>query len=173
MTDRLDRLADRLEIEAALTRYHRGTDRGDAELVRSAFHDDAETLHGDVLHRGPEAIAAFGEERIQARFASCFHMLSNITIRFDGDRAEVESYYSVALTLRDDPASPQEQPRGQHGAGRYLDSFERRDGEWRIVRRKVLTEFMLPPQPQLALGESGGERSREDLSYRPVGWYDA
>lgn len=169
MTDRLARLADRLEIEDALVRYDRGTDRGDSELIRSAFHDDAEALHGDVVHRGPDAIADFCEERMRARFSSSLHQLGNITIRFDGDRAEVESYYTVALTLHGDPESPE----GLHGAGRYLDSFERRDGEWRIVRRKVLTEFMMPAQPHLVLAESGGERSREDLSYRPVGWYDA
>lgn len=168
MTDELDRLKDRLGIEGALIRYCRGADRGDLELVRSVFHEDAETLHGDVAHRGPDAIARYVEERMRARFASSLHQLSNVSIRFDGDRAEVESYYSVALTLHGDP----EHPEGQHGAGRYIDSFERRDGEWRIVRRQVTTEFMLPPQQHLTLGNpQANVRSRDDVSYRPVGWY--
>ncbi len=165
--DGVDRLADRLQIEELLVRYCRGADRGDMELIRSVFHDDAQTFHGDVVHVGPAAIAGYVEKRMTARFAAGFHQLGNITIRFDGELAEVESYYTVALTLHGDPQTPQ----GLHGAGRYLDSFERRDGEWRIVRRRVMTEFMMPAQPHLTLDEPGGFRSRDDLSYRPVGWY--
>jgi len=44
---RLLAAADKEEIRDALFRYCRGIDRGDAAMMRSAYHADAIEHHGD------------------------------------------------------------------------------------------------------------------------------
>ena len=56
-------------------------------------------------------------------------------------------------------------------AGRYVDRFERRDGEWRIARRTVVHDWsrQLPTAPEsLGLPLAGfaqGRRDRTDPVY--------
>ena len=45
--DKLQRLVDRAEIHDCMARYVRGVDRGDAELMRSAYFPDAYDDHVD------------------------------------------------------------------------------------------------------------------------------
>jgi len=64
--------------------------------------------------------------------------MSNILIRVDGDSARVETYWQVF-----------HREAGQDGAadydyiagGRYLDRFERRNGEWRILTRVLIRDW--------------------------------
>jgi hypothetical protein len=64
------------------------------------------------------------------------HVIGNILIKLDGLTAAVESYFygiqrgKVKGVVRDTVAS-----------GRYLDRFERRQGEWRIKERIVVTDW--------------------------------
>jgi hypothetical protein len=97
-------------------------------------------------------------------------MIGNILIRIDGDKAAVESYL-WAVSVIDGEAGP----RDVTTAGRYLDRFERRGGEWRIAERMVVHDWFRETAESgdwrvgpfgmtgLELGTSG----RDDKSY---GW---
>src|SRR5262249_13770337 len=74
--------------------------------------------------------------------------ITNITITIDGDAASCESYYSgFMLECHDDG-----EHRTMQMLGRYLDRLERRDGEWKISDRRVVTEMYryLPPDGDVA-----------------------
>ena len=45
----LAKLTDRQEILDCLTRYSRGLDRHDEQMIASAFHEDALDHHGDFV----------------------------------------------------------------------------------------------------------------------------
>jgi hypothetical protein len=45
----LQQLIDKLEIHEVLTRYCRGIDRCDAELLESVYHPDATDNHGQFV----------------------------------------------------------------------------------------------------------------------------
>jgi hypothetical protein len=64
------------------------------------------------------------------------HNICNVLIDLDGDIARCESYVIVMVRI------PQEGGAidWMH-AGRYVDRFERRNGEWRIAYRTVVYDL--------------------------------
>jgi hypothetical protein len=132
-----DALADWIEIHQALMRYCRGIDRGDAELIRSAYHDDGVDRH---FESEPVAAADFAAQAVAVvdgwkRITQ--HHVTNVLIEVDGDTAAVESYY---LGVQPTPREDGTEALSAIG-GRYLDRFERRDGRWAIVDRLVVIDW--------------------------------
>ena len=142
-TDRLQRLIDRAEIHDCMARYVRGVDRGDADLMRSAYYVDAYDDHVD--YKGDvEGFIQWLAGRM-APFVNSMHHIGNEFIEFAGpDVAFVETQYA-SRRLRQ-PTAEEAAKLGPHDMvmrqswGRYLDRFERRDGEWRIARRVVIVD---------------------------------
>jgi 3-phenylpropionate/cinnamic acid dioxygenase small subunit len=65
------------------------------------------------------------------------HVTTNLGIEIDeaGRTAVARSYFTVLQALPDLPLQP-------IVSGRYCDRFERRDGEWRFVERRVRTDLV-------------------------------
>jgi hypothetical protein len=124
-------LLDRQEIEDCLRRYARGVDRLDEELIRSAFHPDAVDNHVAVNGSVDDFLAWLLPRHRERR--GSLHHIGNVSIDLDGDVAHVEAYY-VATAVGPDPAVV------EVNSGRYVDHFERREGEWRIALRRVVPE---------------------------------
>ena len=127
-------MADREAIRDCLYRYSRGVDRCDEDILRSVYWEDAFDDHCLFAGQREELIAWVlpllrGMEATQ-------HVISNILIRLHGDHADVESYYQGIHCLQAD-GKPFHSVQG----GRYVDRFERRDGEWRIANRKVVVDW--------------------------------
>jgi SnoaL-like domain len=128
-----EEFADREAIRDCLFRYCRGVDRFDAELIRSAYWPGAMDYHtgfeGTVEHFIEWALPRL------AAMEQNVHMLGNILIRIDGDRASVESYFwSVSVLVG-------EQPQQVLLCGRYLDTMEKRGDDWRIAERIVVHDW--------------------------------
>jgi hypothetical protein len=133
----LTEIGARLEIEQALVRYCRGVDRGDAELIKSAFHPGAIDEHGPRVGTGDE-LAARLEHSAEHSEQPGLHIISNVYIEFDSETAaRVETYVLAYHPLRE--------PNGSETllvfAGRYLDRFELREGSWRIAHRRVISDW--------------------------------
>ncbi len=137
-------LLDRQEIHDVLVRYCRGIDRRDAELVISAFHDDATDNHSGTELPFRDAIRTLRGDRTphdagkvkttQSKWTS--HNLCNELIQVDGDVAHCESYL-IAYNRLEHEGQELDWILG----GRYVDRFERRDGSWRIARRTVVYDW--------------------------------
>lgn len=162
-------LADRHDIMDCLNRYGRGLDRRDADLLRSAFHPDATDHHGSRMEYHPAAETLIADwERRDADRTFSQHLILNTRIELDGDSAHAETYFQLVFGLR--PGTRSEESPLRVVGGRYADRFERRDGEWRIARRVVITEFSgaLEEAPLANLRE-WARRSTADPSYaRPL-----
>lgn len=132
-------LADEQAIRRVIMRYCRGVDRFDADLVRSCYHPDATDEHGSFKGGIEEFIAwAF---RLLARYESSMHLIANVLIDVDGDVALAESY-GVAYHRGPSDTDAEPDPKLNLTNGfRFIDRFERRDGEWRIATRVVTTEW--------------------------------
>lgn len=124
-------LLDRQAIVDCLNRYNRGVDRCDEELLLSAYHADATECHGAFT--GPPSEFARSIRPAQASWAGSQHHITNHIVEIDGDVANAETYFLV-VSRRDN-----EETVGFVG-GRYLDRFERRDGDWRIALRVVVID---------------------------------
>lgn len=161
----LDDLVAQQEIRDVLARYTRGIDRMDRELVLSCYHPGALDDHG-AFRGTAEEFADWVAEAL-AHFDSTMHFLGQQLVEVAGDRAHSETY-CVAYHRR----APRDAEQGHDlwMGLRYVDVFERRDGEWRIESRRcvfdwtrhdpIVREWELPPE---ALR---GSRDRNDVVYR-------
>jgi hypothetical protein len=149
----LQQLLDREAIRDCIYRYCRGIDRVDEAALRSAYWPDAIGRHG--AHQGSGT--AFVDWALEGRKAGgrAIHMIGNILIDLRGDVAAVESYFRTTLGGRDAQDKPQETLL----AGRYVDRFERRNGEWRVAARTVVYDWVRhTPLPADMVPEVFGSR---------------
>ena len=134
---RLKRIEDRQAIHDVIVRYCRGVDRNDPDLVLAAFHDDAIDNHFGVVLPFREAIGTLKAARSGAASppskTTSMHSIGNVLIELDGDIARCETYVKVVVRIPQDGGAID----WTH-AGRYVDRFERRNGEWRIAYRTVV-----------------------------------
>jgi hypothetical protein len=137
---RLKLIEDRQAIHDVIVRYCRGVDRSEPELVLAAFHDDAIDNHFGVALPFREAIgtmkSARGGVANQPSKTTCMHNICNVLIELDGDIARCESYLIAIVRIPQEGGAVD----WMH-AGRYLDRFERRNGEWRIAHRTVVYDL--------------------------------
>jgi ketosteroid isomerase-like protein len=168
VTKILSELADREAIRECLYRYSRGVDRLDADMVRSAYWPDAVDTHLSFKGNAEEFIAwAFP---IMSTMDQTMHMIGNVLMTVRGDTADVESYFYGYHRVN--------MPHGKAdviGSGRYIDKFEKRGDEWRIVERLVMTDWFreYPDSADWAQGMLGmaidiGGRKPEDPSYTRI-----
>jgi hypothetical protein len=152
-------LLDQQAIRDAIMRYCRGCDRLDEDLITSAYHPDATDERSGQLATG----AVIGSETVASltkMFRSTNHQIGTQLIEVRGDSAAAESYNAGSHVLHS----------GQRlqTLGRYVDKFERRDGEWKIIQRIVVTDEMelLPASESERMGPpSIGTRDKNDPSY--------
>jgi len=161
----LSRLVDERAIERVLHRYARSIDRADRDGIVSVFHPDAIDHHGG-MDGTPEELAAYTIDSVHSRYAASAHYLTNITVDVAGDLAFSEAYF-IGMHLRTDGAGHQVI---DWMGGRYLDRFERRDGEWRIAERTVVQDWDSEEQVQRVERWRGGvfrqgQRFPDDLVY--------
>lgn len=159
------RLRAHEEIRARVFGSCRALDRLDAALLRAQFHDDAEVDYG-VFYRGPIEGFAPVAMGFQGSMRDTQHLVGNISIALDGERASAESYVHAHHVL----VQGEERVQLMVGA-RYLDRFELRAGAWKIAYRTEVIDW----GRWLPIAESWFEDNREmpkgqrgsgDLSYR-------
>jgi ketosteroid isomerase-like protein len=164
-TQIMSELADREAIRECLCRYARGVDRLDADMVRSAYWPDAKDTHLAFKGNAEEFIAwAFP---IMRTMDQTMHMIGNVLITLHGTTADVESYFYGYHRVTIEGSK-----QDVIGAGRYLDRFEKRDDEWRVAERMVMTDWFRQYQDSAdwAAGLLGqrvdmGARYPDDPSY--------
>ena len=136
MSDPLQELLDRQAIADCVHRYARGVDRHDADLIASCYHPDAVDDHGSFVGSGRE-VAEWAIAAHQGIVSSQNHITTH-HVELDGHTAHGQTYFMVMTRG----------PTGivSHISGRYVDRFERRNGEWRIAERLCIVESIVENQ---------------------------
>lgn len=172
MTDLLDRLDAESQIQKVIALYSHALDRRRWGLLEHVFHDDAKYGFGDIAGSWRDFVVA--ARSIVDPLGPTQHLVSNVMIEVDGDTAHVESCLNGYHEI------PADYPPGLNTngifydrpgeryvsivGGRYIDRFERRDGEWRIAQRAGLYDWIqvldytdggLSHSPDAALGKWG------------------
>lgn len=134
----LQSLLDREAIRECVFGYCRGIDRCDEALLRAAYWPDATDCHGAWQGSAAGFIdAALPKLREGGRM---IHHVGNLSIELRGARAAVETYFLAWQRDRRPDG-------GEHEtflAGRYVDRFEKRGGEWRVAARVVVYDWVQP-----------------------------
>jgi hypothetical protein len=154
-------LEDDRQIRNVLYRYCRGVDRMDFELVRSCYWPGARDDHGAFKGTVDEFIDWIA--RLLPRNDVTTHQLTNILIEGEVDgRAFVETYGMADHQTVGGPDA-----HNSTICFRYLDRFERREGEWRIADRFCTTEWVrVHAQSTIFTPDERFERGRRDGSDR-------
>jgi hypothetical protein len=165
---RLGELLDRDSIWQVLQRMARGLDRVDNDLVLSCYWPEAIDDHNHFVGR-PEGFVRYAE-RMTLSFESCQHGLLTHNCELAGDEAHCETYYLFTAHAAEPPHFM--------STGRYIDHFQKRSEEWRILNRVTIVDgqYELRPSdmgagypPAYAPGEKPVSRDRNDVSYqRPL-----
>jgi ketosteroid isomerase-like protein len=135
LRERVEELEAREAIRDAIYRYCRGVDRGDAPLIKSAYHADAFDAHGGSFAGNAQVFADFITNAMADAVCN-HHYVTNVLIELEGDEAFVESGFCYSGRVRLDDGTMAD----IRGEGRYLDVFERRGSEWKIAHRLVVPE---------------------------------
>jgi SnoaL-like protein len=150
------RLIDQQSIREVVLRLCQALDRKDIAGIRNAYHVDATDVHGAFEGNVDSFIAWF--EKRHAPIPFSMHMVGNILIDFvDESHALAETYNWVVQTYPESAKDSLAQFVGKDilakggefdflGCGRYLDRFEKRNGEWKILRRTLVSgrKIVLP-----------------------------
>ncbi|CAN5563064.1 nuclear transport factor 2 family protein [soil metagenome] len=155
-------LIDENLIQKALSRYWRGVDRLDVDLIISAFHPDAIDHHGAHDRPAYEFAHAAVERMPTVAPGGTQHRVGNVSIEVTGDLAWCEAYYHAIHNAGE---------QLNEMFGRYVHRFERREGEWKIAERWAVLDFTTSsprvPLPQEANpGTPRGRADRTDISYK-------
>ena len=155
-------LLDKQALYELVVRYARGVDRNDREMVLACFHPDAflhyNTYQGNAVDFYAKLWAA--TESGAGGIPRGQHVVTNALFEVRGDVAHGESYLEgrragVGTTR----AGAESQPTGPgfpiERIGRFIDRFERRDGEWRIASRRVAMEWLPEELEESPLGPGG------------------
>ncbi|MCC5872683.1 MAG: nuclear transport factor 2 family protein [Gammaproteobacteria bacterium] len=168
MYQNVEELLDLANIRAVLETYCRGIDRLDAELISSVYWEDATDNHGVYVGPGQD-FAAFIVPFLRDGYTSTMHFIGQSNIRVEGDRAAGETYFLAYHTRNEGDGAALD-----IAAGRYVDGFAKRGGEWRIADRVIVMDWVDTrsglQSGDIALGSFVlGSRDASDPSYSSYG----
>ncbi|HEV2651744.1 MAG TPA: nuclear transport factor 2 family protein [Rhizomicrobium sp.] len=132
---RLRELLDKQDCIELVYQLARAIDRCDADLLRTIFHPDATDDHG-VFHGTARDFIPWVMD-VLATMKRTQHCICNVLIDVQGDKAFGESYFIAHHTI----AREGQPDTFMLAAGRYLDRFERRNGEWKISHRQAAYDW--------------------------------
>jgi hypothetical protein len=139
-TATLETLIDREAIRDVIARVARGEDRRHEGLLRSAFWGGA-TIDFGVMSGTFDDYLTWCVPG-SADITVTQHMLGQSMISLRSDKAKAETYVQSYHRVK-----AEGNERDTAMGGRYLDTLEKRDGEWRIAARIMLYDYDLDIGP--------------------------
>ncbi len=130
-TEELEAALSRDAIRRLLTGYCRGIDRGDKALLASIYWEDSVVVSGMVNASGAQ-FASDTVDFVSANLDYCFHAIANEWIEVKGDHAVGEHYVTAQVSVGGQDVTT---------GGRYIDSYERRGGVWKIKARTFVADW--------------------------------
>jgi len=137
LENRLEKVEAYQEINDCLTRYCRALDWVDEELLKTCFVDDGFIDYGFYAGDAKGFIPVVMEVE---KTGHSWHLISNVAIELNGDKAEVESY---GLTVGGDVVD-NHLPSVNVYCGRYHDEFTKTSKGWKISRRLYILDANFP-----------------------------
>lgn len=138
----VDRLKSKDQILQQLTRYGRGQEWLDVSLLNEVFFEDAYIDFG--FFRGVWSDYRPFLMKIESAGETSFHLCASAQVEFDGDDKAYVECYGVAGG----------QSKGETNVfgGRYLHTFERRQGVWKSARCVFLLDWHIEQHGGSAVG---------------------
>lgn len=162
--DQITALHDKQCLYENLMLYCRGADRLDIDLIKSTYWPDSFDDHGGYVGDG-YGWADFIHD-FRDRLNSCNHHVTNVLCEIEGNRAKRESMFNGVVVFKEPDVT------FFHG-GRYRDLCEKREGEWKILRRVCIWDWsdVRKTEPGwdifgIPVNSNWGSRSGDDPIYK-------
>jgi SnoaL-like domain len=130
--EQLQELYDKQCLHDNLMAYCRGIDRFDRELIQSTYWPDSTDDHGVFIGGGWEW-AATGVKWKDTVYSNNHHV-TNVLIEIQGNRAKRESMFLNVVNYKSPAVS-------MFLGGRYRDLCEKRNDQWKILRRTCVWDW--------------------------------
>ncbi len=166
----IEQLLDRQAIVDLVHLYCRAADRHDHVLLRSLYHDDAIEDHGSFF-KGLASDFIDQMPAIQESMAILHHNITTTNIRFDPDKPLLADGEIYVLAFH--------QIKTADGlmdlliGGRYIDTYEKREDDWKFTKRAILADWANVHQPSIVdmknpmvAGSHIGKAGKTDPSYQ-------
>jgi hypothetical protein len=136
---RVQETQDRQEIQQLIVEYGHLLDTHDLVGYSNLFAREGEWIGGFGRAKGPKAILAMmnkyiGTAPFDPKNVRGFHLLTNIIIHVEGERATAWSRIIYMTRNKDDKPVPAM-------GGHYDDTLVRENGHWKFLRRVVMMEI--------------------------------
>ncbi|WP_067673063.1 nuclear transport factor 2 family protein [Nocardia miyunensis] len=162
---RLDLIADKLELTELVARIARAVDRKDREGILACYAEKSFDDHGR-FRGGRDEFAEFIVNNPGFTTASPFlyHLMGQSTFDVEGDEAYGETYFAYWMQTTPDTL--------YQSIGRYADYFQRIDGRWQLVYRRVVIDWdgTVPATNAVPGGHFRGTRDKSDPTYTRLTW---
>jgi len=152
-------------------KYCRCADRHDSEAMRGLYHEDALDDHGTYFSGLAMAFIDKLPE-IQKSMKILHHNVTTHNIALsedDGNYAEGEVY----ILAMHQAETPEGELIDFIIGGRYLDKYEKRDGQWKFSHRAILADWCKLAAPsditledEIIAGALVGKPGKDDPSYQ-------
>lgn len=170
-TERLAALLDREAIYDCLHRSALANDLCDAAMWKSTYWPDGHEDHAPLFTGNAYEFIDTIIPEITRQMDMTWHQIGNTVVRLEGCCARVTSYAVSYVRMR---ATAGKAAWDLFAGVRYLDHFEKRDGDWRILRRITKTDWIREtatsldwarPDPWSGQPQSFGARRTDDPLY--------
>lgn len=155
-----NKVEDRLAITDQIYRYCRAVDRLDVPLGYSIWHEESIADYGESFQGTGHGFIDWvcAQHR---KMLSHSHQVTNIIIELNDDKAASESYVTAHLRMQAGEALKQISVWS-----RYIDTWSKRDGMWRIDKRITLRDFDEVRTVTAMSNEGRAQRDASDPSYK-------
>lgn len=155
MQDIQREIVDHHQIRKVLAEYCNACDRCDQIRMAAVYTEDSFDDHGPRGGKGADFAKVITEEMIHVDSLS--HLLGQSTIKVDGDRAGVETYFLAVMRVDAAEGGPVIHQLG----GRFVDELVRDGPGWKISRRIALRDWSITlPVSQDYIGTQGLQPGR-------------
>ncbi|MFV8054681.1 nuclear transport factor 2 family protein [Mycobacterium sp. 48b] len=164
-TGTLQLLSDKQELTELVARIARAVDRKDREGILACYAERSFDDHGRFRGSGAEfADFICDPEGFTSVSPFVFHLMGQSLFDVDGDEAFGETYFAFWMQAKPDKLN--------ESIGRYADYFERIDGAWRLVYRRVVIDWdgTVPADNAAPGGHFRGSRDELDPTLRRLKW---
>ncbi len=167
----LQQLLDKQAILELVNAYCQASDRHDHARLRSLYHDDAIDDHGPFF-KGLAMAFIDQLPQIQAPMQILHHNITTTNIALDTSADPVCYAEGEIYVLAYHQVATDDGPIDLLIGGRYLDKYEKRDGQWKFSYKAVLADWATVDTPsRVALdhpmlsGSYIGKPGRDDPAY--------
>jgi hypothetical protein len=164
-TDKLQLLTDKLELTELVAKIARAVDRQDREGILACYADRSFDDHGRFRGSGTEfADFICDPEGFTSVSKFVYHLMGQSLFDIDGDEAFGETYFAFWMQAQSNMLN--------QSIGRYADYFERIDGVWQLVYRRVVIDWdgTIPATNAVPGGHFRGVRGDNDPTLTRLKW---